>query len=121
VKINTISGAKNEANIVESFVQHSSKFIYDIYRIDRLIDGMLQISQQLADEFYRISKIHSDIQDYQLSKAMTYATRLINQNNQYDWNFLPEAAEIFGSAKRIFTRRDLSIQAVIESAKHNAD
>ncbi len=94
MKIAAISGVKNEADIVESFVRHNAKFIDDFYFIDDSVDGTPQILQQLANEGFRISKIRFDTRDYQHSKVMTNATRLINQKGQYDWIFLLDADEI---------------------------
>lgn len=86
--IASISGIKNESDVIESFVRHNAKFIDDFYFIDDSADKTPAILAQLAGEGFRIFTIKFDTRDYQHSKIMTNATRFINQERKYDWIFI---------------------------------
>lgn len=92
--IASISGIKNESDVIESFVRHNAKFIDDFYFIDDSADKTPAILAKLAGEGFRIFTIKFDTRDYQHSKIMTNATRYINQERKYDWIFYLDADEI---------------------------
>ncbi len=94
MRIASISGIKNESDVIESFVRHNAKFIDDFYFIDDSADKTPEILQRLAAEGYRIFNIKLDTRDYQHSKIMTNATRLVGQAAKYDWVFYLDADEI---------------------------
>lgn len=94
MRIASISGIKNESDIIESFVRHNARFIDDFYFIDDSADKTPEILQKLAEEGFRIFRIKFDTRDYQHSKVMTSATRYVNQQGQYDWIFYLDGDEI---------------------------
>lgn len=94
MRIASISGIKNESDVIESFVRHNAKFIDDFYFIDDSADKTPEILQRLAGEGFRIFNIRLDTRDYQHSKIMTSATRLVGQAGKYDWIFYLDADEI---------------------------
>lgn len=94
MRIASISGIKNESDVIESFVRHNAKFIDDFYFIDDSADKTPEILQRLAAEGFRIFNIKLDTRDYQHSKIMTNATRLVGQAQKYDWIFYLDADEI---------------------------
>ncbi len=97
MKIAAISGVKNEADIIESFVRHNAKYIDDFYFIDDSVDNTREILRLLAQEGFRISLINLDTRDYQHSQIMTNATRLVGTKAQYDWIFYLDGDEILAS------------------------
>ena len=94
MRIASISGIKNESDVIESFVRHNAKFIDDFYFIDDSADKTPEILKSLAAEGFRIFNIKLDTRDYQHSKIMTSATRLVGQPGKYDWIFYLDADEI---------------------------
>tara|TARA_A100000164_G_C21914947_1_gene777732 strand:- start:560 stop:1519 length:960 start_codon:yes stop_codon:yes gene_type:complete len=94
MRIASITGIKNESDIIESFVRHNSKYIDDFYFIDDSVDKTAEILEKLAQEGFRVIKVNFDTRDYQHNKIMTAATRYINAQNQYDWIFFLDADEI---------------------------
>ena len=105
MRIASITGIKNESDIIESFVRHNSKYIDDFFFIDDSVDKSSEILEKLAQEGYRIIKINFDTRDYQHNKIMTAATRYINSQNQYDWIFFLDADEIiYYPSKELFSQ-----------------
>ncbi len=94
MRIASITGAKNESDIIESFVRHNSRYIDDFYFVDDSVDKTPEILQRLAAEGYHIQKVNLDTRDYQHSKVMTSVTRFINAERKYDWIFYLDADEI---------------------------
>ncbi len=94
MRIASITGAKNESDIIESFVRHNARYIDDFYFVDDSVDNTPVILTQLATEGYHIKKINLDTRDYQHSKVMTSVTRYINVQGEYDWIFYLDSDEI---------------------------
>lgn len=94
MKLAVISGVKNEADIIESFVRHNAKFIDDFYFIDDSTDNTREILKLLSAEGYQINLINLDTRDYHQSKVNTSATQLINQGKKYDFIFYLDGDEI---------------------------
>jgi Glycosyl transferase family 2 len=93
LRIAAISGVKNEADVIESFVRHNARFINDFYFIDDSVDNTKLILRALASEGKSISILNLDTRDYQHSQIMTSATRLVGQHRKYDWIFYLDADE----------------------------
>lgn len=94
MRIAAISGIKNEADIIESFVRHNSKFIDDFYFIDDSSDGTGKILQLMAEEGFKIYKLTPDTRDYSQTRVNTVATHFINKDEKYDWIFYLDGDEI---------------------------
>lgn len=100
MKIAAISGIKNEADIIESFVRHNSRYIDDFYFVNDSVDNTTEILRNLGAEGFSISIINLDTRDYQHSQVMTMATRLVGSSKQYDWIFYLDGDEILASASK---------------------
>ena len=111
MKIAAISGVKNEADIIESFVRHNAKYIDDFYFIDDSVDNTREILSLLAQEGFRISLINLDTRDYQHSQIMTNATRLVGAKGQYDWIFYLDGDEILAFESREKFHQVLALNA----------
>lgn len=94
MRIASITGAKNESDIIESFVRHNARYIDDFYFVDDSVDKTPAILQNLSAEGFNIAKVNLDTRDYQHSKVMTSVTRFINTQAKYDWIFYLDADEI---------------------------
>jgi Glycosyl transferase family 2 len=94
MKIASVSGVKNEADVIESFVRLNSKFIDHFYFIDDSVDSTRQVLKLLAGEGFNISIIAADTRDYQHSHVVTNAVRLIAKAGNFDWIFPLDADEI---------------------------
>ena len=94
MRIASITGAKNESDIIESFVRHNGRYIDDFYFVDDSVDKTPEILQLLSAEGFSINKVNLDTRDYQHSKVMTSVTRYINAAQKYDWIFYLDADEI---------------------------
>jgi glycosyltransferase involved in cell wall biosynthesis len=64
MKIAAVTGVKNEADIIESFIRHNQKFIDEFYIIDDSIDGTREILASLANEGVPIVLLNVDTRDY---------------------------------------------------------
>lgn len=109
MKIAAISGVKNEADIIESFVRHNAKYIDDFYFVDDSVDNTREILRLLAQEGFNISLINLDTRDYQHSQIMTNATRLVGAKAQYDWIFYLDGDEILAFDSQEKFRRVLDL------------
>ena len=112
MRIASITGAKNESDIIESFVRQNARYIDDFYFVDDSVDNTPIILSQLAAEGFNIKKINLDTRDYQHSKVMTSVTRHINAQREYDWIFYLDADEIIYSPSRSVFNQVLSQNAV---------
>jgi hypothetical protein len=111
MRIAAISGVKNESDIIESFVRQNGRLIDDFYFIDDSVDRTPQILQLMVQEGFRLLKIDFDTRDYQHSKVMTNATRLINADKKYDWIFYLDADEIIYCETRSHLEQILTANA----------
>lgn len=103
MKIAAVSGIKNEADIIESFVRHNAKFIDDFYFVDDSSDGTGKILELLAAEGFNIYKLTPDTRDYSQTKVNTAVTHFINKDGKYDWIFYLDGDEILYSPnKKVF-------------------
>lgn len=100
MRVASISGIKNESDIIESFVRQNANYIDDFYFIDDSADKTPEILKNLAAEGFKIFTIKLDTRDYQHSKIMTSATRMVGQSHQYDWIFYLDADEIIYYSNR---------------------
>lgn len=103
MRIASITGAKNESDIIESFIRHNGRYIDDFYFVDDSVDKTPEILQRLSAEGFNIHKVNLDTRDYQHSKVMTSVTRYINTEQKYDWIFYLDADEIlYAPSKEAF-------------------
>lgn len=113
MRIASITGAKNESDIIESFVRHNGRYIDDFYFVDDSVDKTPDILQRLSAEGFNIHKVNLDTRDYQHSKVMTSVTRFINAERKYDWIFYLDADEILYAPSK-----DAFLQMLVANAEH---
>jgi hypothetical protein len=100
MKIASISTTKNEADIIEGFVRHNSRFVDSFFFVDESVDTTRTILGKLQEEGFDITILNSSNAVYEQRLLITSALRVVESLEKYDWVVLLDADEILPDVSR---------------------